>query len=429
MSQDPLEMVLIGHRWKCRGSLVIENAGSAWKDGWPCGVYISRRRLSQLKKVGGAVMAIMFIAHIAACFWYFMGSLTTPPTLDTNRSGSPVGESGWLDSVGLSQDDAVSDKYLWSFYWSITVLSTVGYGDVTAHSTYERLFSVFVTLVGCMGFSALSSLLTSMSMKATLSDERVNQRMQEVQEFFTAKKVNQELQGKIRLTMKRAFTAQALDERQIMEQLPQNLQQELQEELKKNEEEKISNIRLFDLVRETKDTKLIRTMMEYLQPLAFKSRDKIYCVNERAYEVYVVLQGEVNLHSPHSHYTFTIEQGEYFGEREMFLRQNSNSDPTINVTESARCYCDPLEVIKRQQTATVVSELNTEIQYIDWGELVELEKKWRAFNEHQEGQQQRNASTKFLTIKKRESPLEHIHKTVRHHCSAHAHSDRVWDYV
>ena len=35
------------------------------------------------------------------------------------------------------------DKYVCTVYWAVSTFTTVGYGDVRAYNTYERLFSIF----------------------------------------------------------------------------------------------------------------------------------------------------------------------------------------------------------------------------------------------------------------------------------------------
>ena len=42
-----------------------------------------------------------------------------------------------------------------AFYWAITVLSTVGFGDITPKTWEEKLFAIIAELFGCMLFATL----------------------------------------------------------------------------------------------------------------------------------------------------------------------------------------------------------------------------------------------------------------------------------
>jgi Ion channel len=50
-------------------------------------------------------------------------------------------------------------------YFTVTTVLTVGYGDITAYSIAEKVFCIFLMLIGVISFSfatgTLSSLITS----------------------------------------------------------------------------------------------------------------------------------------------------------------------------------------------------------------------------------------------------------------------------
>ena len=55
--------------------------------------------------------------------------------------------------------------YVCSFYFVVTTLVTVGYGDITAYSTNERIVCIFLMMLGVVSFSfatgAVASLISS----------------------------------------------------------------------------------------------------------------------------------------------------------------------------------------------------------------------------------------------------------------------------
>ena len=94
-------------------------------------------------------------------------STDASPSSSVTGGGGGAGTTdvvdGWISLAGLSLSSPVQQQYLAAYYWAITTVSTVGYGDISAHTTQERLFSIFSSLVGCMGFGTLACLLADSS--------------------------------------------------------------------------------------------------------------------------------------------------------------------------------------------------------------------------------------------------------------------------
>ena len=56
---------------------------------------------------------------------------------------------GWLGTVGLHKDSALFDRYLNSLYWSIQVMTTVGFGD-GACMNFACVRRVYVCVCVCV---------------------------------------------------------------------------------------------------------------------------------------------------------------------------------------------------------------------------------------------------------------------------------------
>ena len=51
--------------------------------------------------------------------------------------------------------------YTVSFYWTVTTITTVGYGDIQGENTLERIFCSIIMIVGVMSFSFANGSLAS----------------------------------------------------------------------------------------------------------------------------------------------------------------------------------------------------------------------------------------------------------------------------
>ena len=84
-------------------------------------------------------------AHIIACIWLIAAKFDTNP--DT-----------WLNSVS---DMAKDELYLTSFYFTITTITTVGYGDWSANTFLEKIVAIIIMFIGVIAFSFASGTLTN----------------------------------------------------------------------------------------------------------------------------------------------------------------------------------------------------------------------------------------------------------------------------
>lgn len=66
----------------------------------------------------------------------------------------------------------VGNLYVTSFYFAVTTITTVGYGDISGNSTPERLICFILHLIGVLSYSfASGSLTTIIQNYDTINDE------------------------------------------------------------------------------------------------------------------------------------------------------------------------------------------------------------------------------------------------------------------
>lgn len=53
------------------------------------------------------------------------------------------------------------EKYLTSVYFTVTTITTVGYGDVSISTKMEKIFCIMIMLIGVIAFSFASGSLAS----------------------------------------------------------------------------------------------------------------------------------------------------------------------------------------------------------------------------------------------------------------------------
>ena len=80
-------------------------------------------------------------------------------TKDSNEGEWPT----WITSNGYDELKE-GNLYLVAMYYTVTTITTVGYGDISAYNPAERCLAILVMIVGVIAFSyatgSLSSLIT-----------------------------------------------------------------------------------------------------------------------------------------------------------------------------------------------------------------------------------------------------------------------------
>ena len=85
--------------------------------------------------------------HVVACIWIITGQF------DEDIEGS------WLANYELTSEK--NDIYLTAFYFTVTTITTVGYGDMPITTNAEKVIVIFIMLIGVIAFGVTSGSLTN----------------------------------------------------------------------------------------------------------------------------------------------------------------------------------------------------------------------------------------------------------------------------
>lgn len=117
--------------------------------------------------------------HVFACVWYLIGDRSKDRGLDEDcYNGLPwyrrdkAAQCTWIQRGGYTRS-ALSSSYLYltCLYWAVTTVTTVGYGDISANTVGEKLFTIFVEIAGVSWFATLISAVGTEVMSDSRSDE------------------------------------------------------------------------------------------------------------------------------------------------------------------------------------------------------------------------------------------------------------------
>ena len=97
----------------------------------------------------------LVLIHIVSCLWVMFPSFD-----DDGESDNFYITDTWLEDHAKANSTS-TQIYFTSFYWTITTITTVGYGDIGGTNAKERLFCAIIMMIGVISFSFANSSLAS----------------------------------------------------------------------------------------------------------------------------------------------------------------------------------------------------------------------------------------------------------------------------
>lgn len=95
---------------------------------------------------------LLFIIHILACTWSYIGIALEVEGSWISGHNNKNQNSNKFDAIPATEQQTI---YIYSIYWVITTLTTVGYGDIVGATNSEHLFQMGVEFIGIGFFSFL----------------------------------------------------------------------------------------------------------------------------------------------------------------------------------------------------------------------------------------------------------------------------------
>eukprot|EP00597_Dinobryon_sp_UTEXLB2267_P011107 CAMPEP_0170103660 /NCGR_PEP_ID=MMETSP0020_2-20130122/3637_1 /TAXON_ID=98059 /ORGANISM="Dinobryon sp., Strain UTEXLB2267" /LENGTH=1243 /DNA_ID=CAMNT_0010327291 /DNA_START=886 /DNA_END=4617 /DNA_ORIENTATION=- len=226
------------------------------------------------------VLKVSSIGHIIACVWWGVCNLIA--ITDGNS---------WYDNVsknGISlQNESTAVQYLWSLYWTIATLTTVGYGDVTASNTYERILNIFILLIGASVFGFIianvSSILDNIDRKGSVAVDKITK----ITEYLRHKNCPAVIADSIVNHFRQVYSLQAThDGMELLADLPTNIKNKI---LLIQYRAKLEKIAIF---RHVPNKSVCLYLFEMMNPIFYQPGHVIMSEGEKASEILFMVSGE-----------------------------------------------------------------------------------------------------------------------------------------
>ena len=226
----------------------------------------------------GCLIIFLLISHLLCCIFLFLGQIT---------------ENNWLRAQKIDLNGNRIDIYVAGFYYIFATVFTVGYGDITSINIFERLYNLFLLLIGIAIYSyTLSSISTYIQNMDNKSLELENKLKILAQIKLLHENMPESLNEKIVKFLYYEKDNQKKDKNQLIDTLPIALRNKLIIEMYKDV---INNFIFFKKYSNTDF--IIRVILE-LKPYIGVHNERLVKEGEYIEEILFVKKGILSLEIP-----------------------------------------------------------------------------------------------------------------------------------
>ncbi|CAD8159716.1 unnamed protein product [Paramecium octaurelia] len=198
-----------------------------------------RGGLSQILDLINVILSVYFVAHTMACFWYYMGELTS----------HKFGHS-WLIKEHLL-DETLWLRYAYSLYWATMTMATVGYGDITAQNHYEVVSSIIMMFISSCTFAYSMNSIGYILKLIYDQKQRYKKSLILINQHMRNNNIEPELQSRIRNYLQFHYQEDVFGSQEDIDKiyayLPSSLKTQLTVDIKMTIMKKIKPLQLFSL--------------------------------------------------------------------------------------------------------------------------------------------------------------------------------------
>ncbi|KAG8449363.1 hypothetical protein GDO86_016131 [Hymenochirus boettgeri] len=316
------------------------------------------RKLDHYLEYGAAVLVLLvcvfgLVAHWLACIWYSIGDYEVideaTNTIKTDswlyQLGLNIGTPYRYNASGSGQWEGGPSKdslYISSLYFTMTSLTTIGFGNIAPTTDGEKIFSVAMMMVGSLLYATIFGNVTTIFQQMYANTNRYHEVLNNVRDFLKLYQVPKGLSERVMDYIVSTWSlSKGIDSEKVLGICPKDMRADICVHLNR----KVFNEHpAFRLASDG----CLRALAVEFQTIHCAPGDLIYHAGESVDALCFVVSGSLEVIQDEE-VVAILGKGDVFGD--VFWKETTLAHACANVR--ALTYCD-LHIIKREALLKVL---------------------------------------------------------------------------
>ncbi|MGI9627039.1 MAG: cyclic nucleotide-binding domain-containing protein [Longimicrobiales bacterium] len=237
---------------------------------------------------------------------------------------------GWLQLEGTTAEGGLLSAYVRGLYWTVTTVTSVGYGDITPTSDAQRVYAMLTMLVGLTFFGYVVGVIARVLGRRDPATERFLSGVESLSHASRLGSLPKGLRDRVYDYHLYVWQQQlGHDEEGFLAGLPVTLRGEVSYHLKKD---LLGRVALFS---ETGDD-FLKDIAQYLRPQVVTPGDFVFEVGDDGRDMFFIAQGSVEVVTEQGKLLRHLSEGDFFGEIALF--SDGRRTASVRSTEYSHLY-------------------------------------------------------------------------------------------
>lgn len=235
---------------------------------------------------------------------------------------------GWIAIDGPASGPADLPPYQSALYWTITTLTTVGYGDITPIGQGQTAFTMVTMALGAAMYGYIIGNVASLLANIDVVRARHLGRLETINNFMRDRDVPRDLQARVRDYYNYRWESRMGQQTEMLADLPKPLRVDIAMHLNRAILRKVP---MFEKATE----EFLRQLVLRLEPMVFVPGQALMYRGEPGHQLFFINRGSVEVLGPDdTAVVATLSDGDFVGEMALL-----SSQPRANTVRAVE-YCN-----------------------------------------------------------------------------------------